>query len=215
MLIRCCWVFDCSMQALRRTKKRNAGTWWDRYLLQKLRANATWIHCEQRTGDDGDDGDDKFLVNLPVIRWIDADGESETVKKLNSLHGSSPKWTFFAISCTAFVHALFFLFMFFFWCSESVLNCIWGHVFSLDTDDKVAAKLNLASWQLHMPIGCSTILIRVEGSDGLGVSCSVFLGFSFLFWILLASWQPWHMTKDENVHFLANSDWRVEIAKLL
>lgn len=36
------------------------------------------------------------------------------------------------------------------------------HVFSLDTDDKVAAKLNLASWQLHMPIGCSTILIRDE-----------------------------------------------------
>ena len=137
------------------------------------------------------------------------DGESETVNKLNSLHGSSPKWTFLAISCTAFVHALFFLFMLFL-CSESVLNCIWGHVFSLDTDDKVAAKLNLASWQLHMPIGCSTILIRVEGSDGLRCSCSVFLGFSFLFWILLASWQPWHMTKDENVHFLANSDaWKL------
>lgn len=62
------------------------------------------------------------------------------------------------------------------------IACIfWGQVFSLDTDrEKVAAKLNLASWQLHMPIGCSTILITVKGSDRFRFSCLVFLGFSFL-----------------------------------
>eukprot|EP00434_Breviolum_minutum_P000963 symbB.v1.2.000847.t1/scaffold37.1/size397765/19 len=34
------------------------------------------------------------------------------------------------------------------------------HIFSLDTDQqKVAAKLNLASWRLHLPPGCSVVLI--------------------------------------------------------
>ena len=181
----------------------------DRYLLQKLRANATWsTWCEQRSRWRSE----KFLVNLPAIRWIDGCMRRWEWRQLTN-------WTLctevlrsghFLLSLARLLYMLFS----FFSCFFCVLNQFWiafeAMCFPWTLTTKSSAKLNLASWQLHMPIGCSTILIRVEGSDGLRFSCSVFLGFSFLFWILLASWQPWHMTKDENVHFLANSDaWKL------
>lgn len=37
-----------------------------------------------------------------------------------------------------------------------------GHIFSLQMDGKIAAKLNLKSWKLHMPSGCSEVLITVR-----------------------------------------------------